>query len=326
LNKPAVASYAGHLDLETTSFIRNVLEAGDAGLKAIEPKPHIQRFALCMALTVNWGTRLASQDEKLFREIIEVEKGVVSLRDRTQNMIDYIPLLRLMPFSSKAKKAKDWRGRRDVYLAKFDRELRAQIDKGTQKPSIQANAMLDPENKLSKDELTSISISIIQGGNDTVSGTLDWSVAFLAQHPEIQERALMEIRETFGTDDILGPASEDGKLPYLCALARECLRYFTVLRLALPRYTTQEIAYSNRRIRKGSTVRISSVKHQLRPSLIITLSRSGSTRGLATWTLTSGLMPLFSDPNDGSSSLMRLSSHTDWATGCAQGITWRTEK
>lgn len=254
MNKPAVASYAGHLDLETTSFVKSVLEAGDGGRRAIEPKPFIQRFALCMALTVNWGTRLASQDEQLFREIVEVERGIVSTRDRTQNLMDYIPLLRLMPFSSKKRQAKDWRRRRDVYLAKFDRQLRDQIEKGMQKPSIQANAILDPENKLSKEELTSISISIIQGGNDTVSGTLDWSIAFLAQHPEIQDRALKEIREHFGEDDMLGPATEDKKLPYLSALVRECLRYFTILRLALPRSTTQDITYDNRRIRKGSTI------------------------------------------------------------------------
>ena len=254
LNKPAVASYAGHLDFETVSCVKNLLVAGDAGCKAIEPKPHIQRFALCMALTVNWGMRLASHDEKLFREIIEVEKGIVSTRDRTQNMMDYIPLLRLVPFSSKAKKAKDWRERRDVYLGKFDRELREQIEKGTHKPSIQANAILDPESKLSKEELTSISISIIQGGNDTVSGTLDWSLAFVARHPEIQDRALAEIRRAYSEDDILCSATEDKKLPYLSALTRECLRYFTVLRLSLPRCTTQDTTYNNLRIRKGSTI------------------------------------------------------------------------
>lgn len=249
-----MASYSGHLDLETTSFVKAVLEAGAGGEKAVEPKPHIQRFALCMALTVNWGTRLASQDEKLFREIVEVEKGIVSTRDRTQNMMDYIPMLRLMPFSSKAKKAKDWRERRDVYLAKFDRELRDQIEKGTHKPSIQANAILDPENKLSREELTSVSISIIQGGNDTVSGTLDWSIAFLAQNPDIQDRALAEIREHYSEDDNLGPATGDKNLPYLSALVRECLRYFTVLRLALPRSTTQDITYNNLRVRKGSII------------------------------------------------------------------------
>ena len=249
------------------SCVKNLFEAGDAGRKAIEPKPHIQRFALCMALTVNWGTRLASQDEQLFREIIEVEKGIVSTRDRTQNMKDYIPLLRLMPFSSKAKKAKDWRERRDVYLEKFDRELREQIEKGTHKPSIQANAILDPESKLSKAELSSISVSIIQGGNDTVSGTLDWSIAFLAQHPEIQNRALAEIRQHYSDDDILCSASGEKKLPYLSALVQECLRYFTVLRLSLPRCTTQEMAYNNRRIRKGSTIWLNAWACNMDPQL-----------------------------------------------------------
>ena len=197
---------------------------------------------------------MASHDSALFREIIEVERGVVSTRNRTQNMMDYVPLLRLNPFSADKKKAKDWQERRDVYLSKFDQELREQIEKGTQKPSIQANAIMDPEAKLTKAELTSISISIVQGGTDTVAGTVNWSIAFLGQRPDIQERALAEIKQHYADDETLCDAADDQRCTYVAAMVREFLRYFTVLRLSLPRSTIQDITYQGRRIHKGSTI------------------------------------------------------------------------
>jgi len=127
---------------------------------------------------------MASHDNKLFAEIIEVEAGIVSTRNATVNLQDYILLLRLNPFSKRSQKARDWRERRDVYLAKLDRDLEAKVEKGTHMPCIQANAMLDDEVKLSKAELTSISVSIIQGGTDTVAGTGELSLCATAQrHP-----------------------------------------------------------------------------------------------------------------------------------------------
>ena len=252
-----MASYAPHLDLETRALVKDLIEAGDGGKKAIKPMPLIQRFALSMVLTVNFGTRIANRDDDLFREIIEVERGIVSFRNRTQNLMDYIPLLRVIPFSSQARKAKDCRERRDVYLAKFDRALRNEIDEGVQKPSIQANAILDPETKLSKEDLTTISVSILQGGTDTVAGTLNWTLAFLGQRTDIQSRAHEEIKERYPSTSSLLNAStaEEGETcTYLAALVREALRYFTVLRLSLPRCTTQDITYDGRQIRKGSTI------------------------------------------------------------------------
>lgn len=257
LNKPAVVSYAPHLDLETTALVKDLLEAGNAGNDAIDPQPLVQRFALSMALTVNFGTRMASRDDKLLREIIEVEKGITSTRNRTQNMMDYIPLLRLNPFSARSGQAKDWRERRDVYLAKFDRELQEEIDAGTHQPSIQANAILDPETKLDRADLTAITISIIQGGTDTVAGTVNWTLAFLSQRPDIQNKLYAEISQYYpSVESILNAstASDQEHCQYLTAFVRECLRYFTVLRLSLPRCTIQDVNYQSRHIPRGSTI------------------------------------------------------------------------
>lgn len=76
LNKPSVASYVGHLDVETLAFVKEGLEYGAAGTKSVDPMPMIQRLSLSLALTLNWGTRLGSRNDPLFHEITEVEEEI----------------------------------------------------------------------------------------------------------------------------------------------------------------------------------------------------------------------------------------------------------
>ena len=47
---------------------------------------------------------------------------------------------------------------------------------------------------------------------------------------------------------------EDARVPYVTAFTKEVLRYFTVLRLALPRCTQRDIKYEGMVIPAGSTV------------------------------------------------------------------------
>ena len=76
LNKPSVASYVDHLDVETLAFVKEGLEYGAAGTKSVDPMPMIQRLSLSLALTLNWGTRMGSRDDPLFHEITEVEEEI----------------------------------------------------------------------------------------------------------------------------------------------------------------------------------------------------------------------------------------------------------
>lgn len=59
--------------------------------------------------------------------------------------------------------------------------------------------------------------------------------------------------------ELLSAATAEGpdfadKLPYLHELGQECLRYFTVLMLSLPRTTTQPSVYNSKHIPAGTTL------------------------------------------------------------------------
>jgi 3-hydroxyphenylacetate 6-hydroxylase len=141
-----------------------------------------------------------------------------------------------------------------VYLTKLNRDLDDRMEKGTHKPCIQANIIQDKEVALNKEELTSISLTMLSGGLDTITTLVQWSVALLAQKPEIQDKAIKEIRKFYSDEEPLADAYDDQKCQYIVALVRECLRFYTVLRLALPRATVKDVMYEGKLIPAGSTI------------------------------------------------------------------------
>ncbi len=254
LNKPSVATYIPHIDVETRDFLNEFLTYGDGGRKPVDPMPMIQRLSLSLALTLNWGTRMASQNDKLFGEITHVEEEVSKFRSTTGNLQDYIPLLRLNPFNFGSTTAREMRKRRDVYLKKLNDDLDDRMAKGTHQPCIQANIILDEEAKLNKEELVSISLTMLSGGLDTLTTLVAWSMALLAQQPEIQKKAYEEIRKVYSADQILCDANDDQSIPFIVALVRELLRFYTVLRLSLPRATVKDITYNGHVIPAKSVI------------------------------------------------------------------------
>lgn len=224
LNKPSIQTYLPHLDTETLAFVKEALEYGAAGTKGVDPMPMIQRLSLSLSLTLNWGTRMGSRDDPLFHEITEVEEDISKFRSTTGNLQDYIPLLRLNPFSGGSRKAREMRARRDVYLKKLNGDLDERMAKGTHKPCIQANVILDKEASLNKEELTSISLTMLSGGLDTVTTLVQWSVALLGERGDIQEKAIQEIRKMYPEGEMLCDPQDDMKCEYVMALVKECLR------------------------------------------------------------------------------------------------------
>lgn len=252
LNRPSIQTYIPHLDLESKDFISELLRYGKGGAEPVDPMPCIQRLSLSLALTLNWGIRMDNQENALFEEITNVEEEISRFRSTTGNLQDYVPLLRLNPFSFGSKKAGEMRDRRDVYLKALNKGLEDRMEKGTHSPCIQANVILDEEAKLNSEELTSISLTMLSGGLDTITTLLQWSIAYLAQRKDIQEKAWKAISEFYSAERPLCDALDDQKCQYIVALVRECLRYFTVLRLALPRVSIKDVTYNGVVIPKGT--------------------------------------------------------------------------
>lgn len=253
LNRPSAQKYVTHFDIETRQFIKDLLEEGQSGKHAFDSYPCAQRLSLSLALTTNWGIRMDSRSNRLFDEIIKVEDQVSRFRSVTGNLQDYIPLLRLNPFNETTAKAKVTRRRQDAYIDELNQGLYDRMEKGVQQNCIQKTIIEDPEISLSAEEVTSINLTMISGGLDTVTTAVAWIIAALSKRPDIQQKAYEAIREVYGPESPLCDANDDQKIPYIAALVREGLRMYSVFRLNLPRTSTKEVTYNGMLFPTGTT-------------------------------------------------------------------------
>lgn len=252
MNRTATASYIPLIDELSRDLLGDLLQAGQSGAVAFDPKLLIQRSILDLTMTVNYGARLP-KDDKLIEELIEVEHYVSFLRSSTGSPQDFVPVMRWNPINLKSALARSVNKRRLVYLNRFNDELDDRIRQDKDKPCIQGNVLKDPEAKLNGVELLSISMSMVSGGLDTMVHTIMWTIGALARHPSIQETAYNAICDAHGPENPQD-LCEENRVPYITAFVKECLRYFSVLRLSLPRTAYHDINYNGIFIPKGTTI------------------------------------------------------------------------
>lgn len=187
--------------------------------------------------------------------MVHVERIVSNFRSTSNNWQDYIPILRLPFISRQNKGAVEYRARRDKYLTTFLDMLKQRIADGTDRPCITGNILKDPEAKLNDAEIKSICLTMVSAGIDTVPGNLIMGLGYLAS-PEgkaIQDKAYEEIMKVYPND---GEAWEhcltEEKVPYVTALYKEILRFFTVIPICLPRTSIKDIKYNDTIVPAGS--------------------------------------------------------------------------
>lgn len=250
LNRVAVQSYVPIIDRETFSLVEDLYSAKG---KAIAPFAYFQRLALNVSLSVNYGSRLDKISDELLQEIVEVETHVANFRSVSNSAADYLPIVRYvqMLVGGNNSFAAQIRARRDKYMRRLLEDLKARVKAGTDIPCITGNIIRDPTAKLTDLELSSICLSMVSAGLDTLANTFIWSMGFLAKHPEIQEKAYSELSKVYQGQV---PNSDSEQVEYITALHKECSRYFSVLKLALPKATISDSSYKGVNTPAGTTV------------------------------------------------------------------------
>lgn len=252
-------NYHDMFDLESYCIVRDLSRNTNNGAAEVSFRPYIQRYALNTTLTLCYGIRMDEVYDDLLREILHVGSAISLLRSASENYQDYVPILRYLPNNEKNARSKELRERRDKYLNELLDKVRAKIKNGTEKPCISAAILKDEETRLTGVEVSSICLSLVSGGFETIPGTLVSCIGSLCTPEGIkyQDRAYEEIRKlhpniaTAWTDSF---ESED--VPYLNAIVKEAGRYYTVSNMSLPRKTMTDVRWGNAVIPKNTMVLI----------------------------------------------------------------------
>ncbi|RDW78864.1 cytochrome P450 [Aspergillus mulundensis] len=257
LGRPALRNYHPMFDLESYCIVRDLFRDSKNGESEVSVRPYLQRYALNTTLTLCYGIRMDEVYDDLLREILHVGSAISLLRSASENLQDYVPLLRYIPNNEKNARSKDLRRRRDKYLDLLLNRVRAMIKKGTDKPCISAAILKDEETKLSGVEVSSICLSLVSGGFETIPGTLTSALGSLST-PEgqvWQDRAYEDIKRYYpDVRDAWTAAVTEEKVPYVNAIIKEAGRYYTVSSMSLPRKTVTEIQWDGAVIPAGTMV------------------------------------------------------------------------
>ena len=251
LGRPAMRGYFDMFDLESYCIVRDLHRDSKNGALEIEFRPYIQRYALNTTLTLCYGIRMDDVYDDMLREILHVGSAISLLRSASENYQDYVPILRYFPNNEKNARSKELRDRRDRYLNFLLNKVRGMIERGTDKPCISAAILKDQETKLTGVEVSSICLSLVSGGFETIPGTLTSCVGSLAT-PEgqaFQERAYEDIKRHYpDTSSLWHQSFQEEKVPYVNAIIKEAARYYTVSAMSLPRKTVTDIEWEGARI------------------------------------------------------------------------------
>lgn len=255
-------NYYNMFDLESYCIIRDLQKDIKGGAVEVSIRPYIQRYALNTTLTLCYGIRMDAVYDDLLREILHVGSAISLLRSASENYQDYIPFLRYIPNNEKNRRSKQLRERRDKYLDELLNKVREMIKEGTEKPCISAAILKDQETRLTGVEVSSICLSLVSGGFETIPGTLVSCIGSLStiEGQKYQKRAYQEIRKMYPASSDLGSAwandFEKENMPYLNAIVKEAGRYYTVSNMSLPRKTMSDVRWGEAVIPKGTMVLI----------------------------------------------------------------------
>ena len=97
------------------------------------------------------------------------------------------------------------------------------------------------------------------GGGEATPSTLYWWALAMIAFPEVQRRAQAELDSVVGRDR-LPTFADASRLPYVCAIVREVLRWRPVLPLGLPHAVIKDDWYEGMFIPKG-TVCVPNIWH-----------------------------------------------------------------
>ncbi|KAK8017420.1 hypothetical protein PG993_013746 [Apiospora rasikravindrae] len=247
LGRPALRNYYPMFDLESYCIIRDMQKDSQSGEVEIDVRPYIQRYALNTTLTLCYGIRMDAVYDDLLREILQVGSAISLLRSASENLQDYVPILRYLPNNEKTKRSKELRDRRDAYLNLLLDKVRDMIARGVDKPCIAAAILKDEETKLTGVEVSSICLSLVSGGFETIPGTLTSCLGSLST-PEgqiWQDRAYEDIKRYYpDVRDAWTSCFVDERIPYVNAIVKEAGRYYTVSAMSLPRKTVTEVNWN----------------------------------------------------------------------------------
>ncbi|KAL7284540.1 hypothetical protein ACG7TL_001832 [Trametes sanguinea] len=257
LHPNAVAQYQPLQQRETLKFLHRLITQPEAFLH------HVRHSFASTIMRVSYGIDVAEENDPY---VAAVEEGVATFNEAFVPgafLVETFPILRHIPswFPGGGFKriAAEWQKiAHNMRDAPFNKTLEA-IKKGTAEPSIAMTILENAQGKegaeYEEEKIIARDVSALAyaAGADTTISTVQTFFMAVACYPDVQRKAREELDAVVGPNRL--PTFEDrDSLPYITAIAKEAMRWQSVVPLGIPHRSLADDEYKGYFIPAGSAV------------------------------------------------------------------------
>ncbi|XP_043719552.1 cytochrome P450 89A2-like [Telopea speciosissima] len=222
---------------------------------------HFQYTMFCLLVLMCLGEKL---DEKVIREIEEAQRNLLVNAGRFRVFAFFGNLGKLV-FRKRWHQLLEIRRRQESVLIPLIRARRERKEKKQENPDDEfvvsyVDTLFDLQipdergRKLSEEEMVTLCSEFLNAGTDTTSTALQWIMANLVKHQEIQEKLHSEIEGVVSSGEERIKEEDLQKITYLKAVVLEGLRRHPPGHFLLPHAVTEDIVLDGHVIPKKATV------------------------------------------------------------------------
>ncbi|CAK7204897.1 hypothetical protein SEUCBS139899_007659 [Sporothrix eucalyptigena] len=207
---------------------------------------HHYRYANSVVHRIAFGERLIKSTKELedMQNCVTFFVGSIGT-----SVIDWFPDLDRLPKFLQVwryywKPLGDWNY--DVYRSWWD-PIRKKVDAGKAGPSFVRDSLLHPETKYTgnDEDAMYVALQLIEAGSDTTREALNIFVMAALEHPDVFLKARAEVDRVCGVgkDARLPRLSDMEQLNYICAMAKELLRWRPIFVLTPDHTASKDIEF-----------------------------------------------------------------------------------
>lgn len=256
LNGSVLRTYGNWQEIESLQLLSSYLQ---------NPKrwyAHHYRYSTAVLYRLVMGEKLSKTKAQL-DDYKQVTMEFIWCLNRS--FVDFFPQLDRLP-----RKLQFWRSSWEN-MGRFHRKVfedwwnpvQAAVKSGTARACFVRDTLLHPETRYRGDEEEAmyLATSIIAAGGDNTRMTLNTFIMAMISHPHILERARAEIDSICADGQSLRlPGMNDvDRLPYVCAMVKEVLRWRPTVPLVPPHQLTEDLNYAGYYFPRGVNFVINSI-------------------------------------------------------------------
>ncbi|KAI0741843.1 cytochrome P450 [Daedaleopsis nitida] len=224
---------------------------------------HIRYTFGASIVKLAYGIDVAEKDDENLANMERVLEGLQAVTPG-RFLVQFLPFLKHAPhwlpiIGKQMKQLAVWHeSARFVKQALFDL-TKQEVEKGSASLSMVSNVLRDMDGMDAKevaeveDVTKDLALTAFQGSIETTNSALQFFFVAMWLHPEVQRKAHAELDAVVGHHRL--PEHTDmASLPYICAIAKECLRWRNITPISVPHSTTEDLVYRGYFIPKGTTL------------------------------------------------------------------------